>query len=148
MSDAVMGWAGQSGEGAASALQQAVEHHRQQLERLAMAVARVERIDREVAELTAERASAVAEYEKLYADLTSGRAAGDAITALGLTVASKASVRGKKSGRSPRRTAAKGGRAPRGDRAGGQNAATPDGVGAGERVSVGDVPAAGAAVGA
>ena len=80
-----------------------------------MAVARIERIDREVAELNAERASAVQEYEKLYADLTSGRAAGDAIAALGLTVASKASGRGKKSGRSPRRAAAKGGRAQRSD---------------------------------
>lgn len=102
-----MGWAGQSGEGAASALQEAVEHHRQQLERLAMAVARIERIEREVAELNSERASAVQEYEKLYADLTSGRAAGDAIASLGLTVASKASGRGKKSNRSPRRAAAK-----------------------------------------
>ena len=88
-----------------------------------MAVARIERIDREVAELNAERASAVQEYEKLYADLTSGRAAGDAIAALGLTVASKASGRGKRSGRSPRRAAAKGGRTQRSDGAGGAAAA-------------------------
>ena len=64
-----------------------------------MAVARIERIDREVAELNSERASAVQEYEKLYADLTSGRAVGDAIAALGLTVAPKASGRAKRSSR-------------------------------------------------
>jgi hypothetical protein len=149
MSDGVVGWAGQSGDGAASALQETVEHHRQQLESLAMAVARIERIDREVAELNAERASAVQEYEKLYADLTSGRAAGDAIAALGLTVASKANGRGKRSGRSPRRTAAKGGRAPRSDGAGGAAAAPGTSATASELMSSGDVPAAaGAGVGA
>lgn len=142
-----MGWAGQSGEGAASALQEAVEHHRQQLERLAMAVARIERIDREVAELNSERASAVQEYEKLYADLTSGRAAGDAIASLGLTVASKASGRAKKSSRSPRRAAAKGGRAQRGEAAG--QAAAPSGGREAGNERVGEVrSAAGASVGA
>jgi hypothetical protein len=119
-----------------------VEHHRQQLESLAMAVARIERIDREVAELNAERASAVQEYEKLYADLTSGRAAGDAVAALGLTLVSKANGRGKRSGRSPRRPAAKGGRAPRSDGAGGAAAEPGTGATAGELMSVGDVPAA------
>ncbi|CQD24254.1 hypothetical protein BN1232_06126 [Mycobacterium lentiflavum] len=143
-----MGWAGQSGDGAAaSALQEAVEHHRQQLERLAMTVARIERIDREVAEMNAERAAAVQEYEKIYADLTSGRAAGDAIAALGLTVVSKASGRAKKSGRSPRRAAAKRGRAQRG--AGAGQAAPAPGASAAGNERVGDVPAAaGAAVGA
>ena len=88
-----------------------------------------------------ERASAVEEYKRLYADLTSGRAAGDAIAALGLTVASKASGRGKKSRRSaPRRTATKSVRTPRNNRAAG---ATAD-----ERVSISDAQAADAAVGA
>lgn len=108
-----------------------------------MAVARIERIDREVAELNAERASAVQEYEKLYADLTSGRAAGDAIASLGLTVASKASGRAKKSGRSPRRAAAKGARTSRTDEAGPATAPGPGASGAGASVS--EVPAAASA---
>ena len=147
MSDSVRGCAGQSDQGGASALHEAVEHHRQQLERLAMTVARVERVDRQVAELGAERATAVEEFEKLYADLTSGRAAGEAIAALGLTVASTPGGRPKRSARSPRRTAAKGGRAPRSDRGGGQGA-TPAALAAeGECVSGSDGSAAAATVG-
>ena len=114
-----------------------------------MAVARVERIDREVADLTAERATAVEEYEKIKADLMSGRAAGEAIAALGLTVVSKGSGRAKASGGAPRRAPRQGSRAPRRGRLGGQDAAPAGGdVGAGRGVSVSDVPAAVAAVGA
>ena len=113
-----------------------------------MTVARVERVDRQVAELGAERATAVEEFEKLYADLTSGRAAGEAIAALGLTVASTPGGRPKRSARSPRRTAAKGGRAPRSDRAGGGQGATPAALAAeGECVSGSDGSAAAATVG-
>lgn len=70
-----------------------------------MAVARVERIDREVADLAAQRLAVLAEYEQLYGELTSGRAAGDAISALGLSVAAGVGGGVSKAGRASRRRA-------------------------------------------
>jgi len=143
-----MSWSGSGAGNSATALQEAVQRHRQQLEGLAMAVASIERIDREVAELAAQRAEAVGEYEKLRAALTSGRAAGDAIAALGLTVGSKTRAGTTKSGRSRRRAAPKGGRA-KVDRVSDQDGpATVEAVENERGVALRDVAAAGEAVGA
>ena len=90
-------------------LREAVEEHRRALEALAAGTARVEQIDQEMERLQAQRVEAVREVEQLHADLTSGRAAGEAIAALGLNGLSGVGRGAKPARRSAKRGAARGG---------------------------------------
>jgi hypothetical protein len=89
-------------------LRAAVDEHRRQLEALATGMARVEQIDEDLARLQEQRVEAVREVEQLHADLTSGRSAGEAIAALGLSGLSRGGRGAKPARRSAKRGAARG----------------------------------------
>lgn len=88
-------------------LRAAVDEHRRALEALAAGTARVGEIDREIERLQTQRVDALREVEKLHADLTSGRAAGEAIAALGLGGLSGVGRGAKPARRQPKRGAAR-----------------------------------------
>ncbi|MDO3042068.1 hypothetical protein [Mycobacteroides abscessus] len=68
-----------------SVIRQALEDQRRKLEQIAAETARVKEIDRQAEALKAERQEAMARLQELHADLTSGRSAGEALDALGVT---------------------------------------------------------------
>lgn len=68
-----------------SVIQLAVEEHHRKLAQIAAQTARVKEIDRQTEALKAERQDAMAVLQELHADLTSGRSAGEALDALGVT---------------------------------------------------------------
>lgn len=68
-----------------SVIRQALEDQRRKLEQIAAETARVKEIDRQTEALKAERHEAMARLQELHADLTSGRSAGEALDALGVT---------------------------------------------------------------
>ncbi|MFT9634500.1 hypothetical protein ACM0CO_19225 [Mycobacteroides abscessus subsp. abscessus] len=68
-----------------SVIREALEDQRRKLEQIAAQGARIQEIDRQTEALKAERQEAMAALQELHADLTSGRSAGEALDALGVT---------------------------------------------------------------
>ncbi|MGD9620603.1 MAG: hypothetical protein AB7G47_10150 [Mycolicibacterium sp.] len=84
MSEVVMSESGNNGADPAELVRPAVDEHRRQLEAMAAEWVRVGELDRQIERLQSQRAETVRLVEQLHTELTSGRAAGAAIAALGL----------------------------------------------------------------
>lgn len=68
-----------------SVIQLAVEDHHRKLAQIAAQTARIQEIDRQADTLATERSEVLAALKELHAELTSGRSAGEALDALGVT---------------------------------------------------------------